>query len=326
MIGKVMTGKAFGGCIRYLLEKEKATILDSDGIRTDSTKSIIYDFNIQRKLNPNLGMAVGHIALSWSLQDKDKLSPELMAERAKEYLDKMKITNTQYLIVQHQDRQHPHIHVVYNRVNSEGKTISDQFQKKRNVNVCKELTLKHGYYFAAGKENVNRQQLKGADQVKYQLYDTITKNVRYANSWSALEKILGPFGITIRYKYKSGTNDIQGVSFSKNGMVFKGSQIDRSLSYGRINQQIAMNQQPGVGINPMGKQPEFEQGAYEEIYVPIYTENREREIHIDWGGALDEFLKPVPGRQQDNDDSRRKKKYVEEGEPRWVKTYKPRRR
>jgi hypothetical protein len=322
MIGKVMTGKAFGGCIRYLLEKEKATILDADGIRTENTKSIIYDFNMQRKLNPDLGKAVGHIALSWSLNDKEKLSPELMVERAKEYLEKMKIHGTQYLIVQHQDRQHPHIHIVYNRVNNEGKTISDQFQKQRNGKVCKELTLKHGYYLAGGKENVNRQQLKGADQVKYQLYDAIGKSVNQAKTWTLLETMLSKQGIQIIYKYKGGTQEIQGVSFRKDDVVFKGSQIDRSLSYGGINQQIAMNQQ--ASISPITQQTKFEQDFYWEFHEPAPNDqSRSRMDDLLWALSHPPSTGQVGNLQYL---PKKRKEFDEDGTPKWKKTYKRRRR
>lgn len=80
MIGKVKIGKSFGGCIRYNLEREQAIILYANGIRTDSIGHIIDDFNMQRKMNPELGQAVGHIVLSWSANDKDKLTPAIMAE------------------------------------------------------------------------------------------------------------------------------------------------------------------------------------------------------------------------------------------------------
>ncbi|HXI01446.1 MAG TPA: hypothetical protein VNI52_14350 [Sphingobacteriaceae bacterium] len=60
----------------------------------------IQDFNMQRKMNPGLGQAVGHIVLSWIASDKEKLSPEAMARHAKEYLQKMKIADTQFLVVQ----------------------------------------------------------------------------------------------------------------------------------------------------------------------------------------------------------------------------------
>ncbi|HEX8377128.1 MAG TPA: relaxase/mobilization nuclease domain-containing protein [Pedobacter sp.] len=241
MIGKVKTGKSFAGCIRYNLEREEATILHAEGIRTDSIPHIINDFNMQRKMNPELGQAVGHIVLSWSLQDKEKLSPDAMTDNAKEYLQKMKIADTQFLVVQHHDREHPHIHIVYNRVNNEAKTISDQYQRKRNAEVCKQLTLKHGYHMGQGKAQVNRPRLTGADKIKYQIYDTIKENLAQATTWSELESLLNRQGIELHYKYKGGTTEVQGISFSKDGLKLKGSEIDRSLSYGKLNQLLANN-------------------------------------------------------------------------------------
>jgi len=243
MIGKVMTGRSFGGVVRYNLQKEDAVLLAARGIRTDSIQSMTDDFNLQRKINKELGKAVGHIALSWSLHDKDKLTPEVMVERAKEYMQLMDIKNTQYLIVKHNDKEHPHLHIIYNRVNDNGKTISDRFQKQRNSKVAKELTLQYGYYLAENKTSVNREQLKGADSLKYELYDTISKEVMHARNWQQLEAWLKRKDINIIYKYKNGSNEIQGISFSKDGIQFKGSQLDRSLSYGNINKQLTGNSQ-----------------------------------------------------------------------------------
>ena len=69
MIGKAITGRSFGGCIRYVLQKQDALILEAAGARIQETSQTINDFNLQRKYNPNLGQAVGHIALSWSIND-----------------------------------------------------------------------------------------------------------------------------------------------------------------------------------------------------------------------------------------------------------------
>ncbi|MEB0280333.1 relaxase/mobilization nuclease domain-containing protein, partial [Mucilaginibacter sp. 5C4] len=118
MIGKVITGRSFGGCIRYVVQKHDAVVLDAAGVRMQQVNQIINDFNLQRKYNPNLGKAVGHIALSWSVNDAAKLNDEVMVNLAKEYLQKMKIQDTQYLIVKHKDKDHPHIHIVYNRVSN----------------------------------------------------------------------------------------------------------------------------------------------------------------------------------------------------------------
>lgn len=243
MIGKVITGRSFAGCIAYNLQRKEASILDASGVRITSINDITNDFNFQRKLNPNLGQAVGHIVLSWSAEDKAKLNDMIMVERAKEYMYKMKIRNTQYLIVQHTDRQHPHLHLVYNRVGNDGRTITDRYQKMVNAKVCKEITLKYGYHLAEGKAQVNRQRLKGSDQIKYEMYDAIKATTKIAQSWQQLEAILHKQGIKIHYKHLSGTNTIQGISFSKSIAKFKGSEIDRSLSYGKLNQLIELNKQ-----------------------------------------------------------------------------------
>ena len=49
MIGKIVTGKSFGGAVEYVLKKEKARLLESDGVDTESIRTIIDDFNFQRK-------------------------------------------------------------------------------------------------------------------------------------------------------------------------------------------------------------------------------------------------------------------------------------
>jgi hypothetical protein len=242
MIGKVITGKSFEGCVRYVIHKQDAVILDAAGVRVQQVNQTIDDFNLQRKFNPNLGKAVGHIALSWSVNDTAKLNDEVMVRLAKEYLQKMKIQDTQYLIVKHKDKENPHIHIVYNRVNNNGKTISDNFQKQKNVQVAKELTLKYGFYFSPGKGEVNRKQLKGEDRVKYQLFDTIKSASKKVKNVNELIQLLAKQGIQTHLKYKSGTNEIQGISFSKGEYKFKGSEIDRSLSYSKLIQTIEQNQ------------------------------------------------------------------------------------
>jgi hypothetical protein len=45
---------------------------------------------------------------------------------------------------------------------------------------------------------------------------------------------------------KGGTTDVQGVSFGKGELHLKGSQIDRSLSYGNITRRLGLNRQQGI--------------------------------------------------------------------------------
>jgi hypothetical protein len=239
-MGKIpKSGKSFKGCVEYCMLKKDAVVLDATGLRTGEVKHTIADFNMQRKMRPGLGQAVGHIAINWSPEDSPKLTDELMISIAKEYLKKMKISDTQVLMVRHHDTNHPHLHIVFNRVNNEGKTISDANQRWSNVKVSKALTLKYGFHMAEGKDRVNRQRLKGADKAKYQIHDQIKAILPKVKSMDDLQKQLAMQGIKMLYKYKSGTQEVQGISFSKGEHQFKGSEIDRSLSYGKISKTIS---------------------------------------------------------------------------------------
>jgi len=102
--------------------------------------------------------------------------------------------------------------------------------------------MKHGFYFSPGKERVNRQQLKGEDKIKYELYDAIKSASKKVKNTDELKRVLAKQGIGMLYKYKSGTNEIQGISFSKGEYKFKGSEIDRSLSYAKLRQGIEQQQ------------------------------------------------------------------------------------
>jgi hypothetical protein len=243
MIGKPITGRSFGGCVRYIVDKPEAKILFAEGVRMQNATTLTNDFNLQRKMRPELGKAVGHLVLSWSKEDLPKLTDSVMLEHAKEYMRKMGIRDTQYVVVRHHDRLHPHLHVVYNRVDNKGATITDKNNYARNIKACRELTLKYGYHWGKGKEQVNRQALNGREKIRYELYDAIKAAMKTSKNWKGLEKQLAKQGIGIAYKFKSGTKEVQGISFEKGGLKIKGSAIDRSLSFSRLGAQLNRNQQ-----------------------------------------------------------------------------------
>lgn len=243
MIGKPITGRSFGGCVRYVVDKQDAKIITAEGVRVQNAKTITHDFNLQRKMRPELGKAVGHLVLSWSKEDLFKLSDGIMVERAKEYMGKVGIRNTQFVVVRHHDREHPHLHVIYNRVDNNGNTITDKNNFAKNVKACKEITLKHGYHIGESKEQVNRQALKGKEKIRYGLFDAIKAALKQSGDWKQLEANLQKQGIGIAYKYRGGSNEVQGISFEKGDIKMKGSAIDRSLSYARIDTQLNRNLQ-----------------------------------------------------------------------------------
>ena len=242
MIGKVISGSSFSGTVGYVM-KEESRILEAEGVMPPEVKDMAQDFKDQTLLNPRLKNNVGHISLSFSSKDAPRMTDALMTQIAKEYMQKMGITDTQYLLVRHLDQPHPHCHLVCNRVGNNGQTISDKNIKIRNAKVCRELTEKYGLYLAPGKDDVRREQLREPDKTRYEIYDAIKGCLPKCKSWNELEGKLKEQGIGVRYKYCGNTDRKQGVLFSKNGFEFSGSKIDRTFSFTKLDNRFNHIQQ-----------------------------------------------------------------------------------
>ena len=242
MIGKVISGSSFSGTVGYVM-KEESRILEAEGVMPPEVKDMAQDFKDQTLLNPRLKNNVGHISLSFSSKDAPRMTDALMTQIAKEYMQKMGITDTQYLLVRHLDQPHPHCHLVYNRVGNNGQTISDKNIKIRNAKVCRELTEKYGLYLASGKDDVRRERLREPDKTKYEIYDAIKGSLPKCKNWNELEGKLKEQGISVRYKYCGSTDRKQGVLFSKNGFEFSGSKIDRAFNFTKLDNRFNHSQQ-----------------------------------------------------------------------------------
>ena len=242
MTAKIVKGTSFSGAVGYMLsKKEKAEILKAEGVRMEPKELTVKSFELQASMHPNVKKPVWHISLNFSEQDKHKLTNNKMVEIAEAYMQKMNIKNTQYLIVRHHDRQHPHIHLCINRIDNDGKLISDKNEKYRSTAVCKELTKTHGLYFASGKENVNRERLIGNDKTKYEIYDALKRAIPKCKTWKELEKQLKKDGITFQFKTAGSTDKIQGIIFEKDGLRMSGSKVDRECSFSKIDREIKDN-------------------------------------------------------------------------------------
>ena len=242
MIAKIMKGSGFKGVINYILDPKKGTeLIDSSGVRTDSISHIVQSFIDQIELNPRVSKVVGHISLSFSAQDASRLSNEFMVQVAREYMEKMGIKDTQYIIGRHFDKDHPHVHIAFNRIDNHGKTISDKNDRFRSEKICKELTTKYDLYFASGKEKIKEHRLKEPDKTKYEIYQALREKIPKSRNWKSLLAHLRNEGIDVRFKYKGNTQEVQGIIFEKNGYHFNGSKVDRSCSYSKIDFALQQN-------------------------------------------------------------------------------------
>ena len=243
MIAKIIKGTNFSGVVNYMLSKREGQVkvLQANGVRSSLPNDIAHDFNLQASMRPNVHKPVCHTILSFSAHDSDRLTDAIMVKIANEYLHEMGYSDTQSLIVRHSDRQHPHLHICINRIDNDGKTISDRNEKYRSTKICRELTERCGLTLGEGKKAVNRHRLRGEDKLRYEIFDGIKAVLPKSNNWKDFVADLERQGIATRFKTKGYTNIVQGIIFEKDGCSFSGSKIDRSCSFSRLNAEIERN-------------------------------------------------------------------------------------
>ena len=243
MIAKIIKGTNFSGVVNYMLSKreDEAKVLQAIGVHSSLPNDIAHDFNLQASMRPSVQKPVCHTILSFSAHDSERLTDATMVKIANEYLHEMGYGDTQNLIVRHSDCQHPHLHICINRIGNDGKTISDRNEKYRSTKICRELTERYGLTLGEGKKAINRQQLRGEDKLRYEIFDAIKAVLPQSNNWKDFVAGLNKQGITTRFKTKGNTDVVQGIIFKKNGCSFSGSKIDRSCSFSRIHAEIARN-------------------------------------------------------------------------------------
>lgn len=242
MIGKQTKGTSFGGCVSYVLKEEKSKLLEAVGVE-GTPEQMTEQFELQSLLNDKVKNIVGHTSLNFSPEDSERLKydDELMLQIAHDYMKLMGIENTQYIIARHIDREHPHCHIVFNRVDNDGKTISDKNDFRRNEKVCKMLTAKYRLHFANGKDHIKEKRLRLYDKAKHEIYKALKEELPNAHCWDDLKDALADRDIDMNFKVSRTTREIQGVKFEYNGFSFSGSKVSREFSYLNIGNRLEEN-------------------------------------------------------------------------------------
>ena len=242
MIAKILAKGAAAAIVGYVMrefhDKEQYTddtwrVIDSDGILGNDYRRIVDSFDIGASLNKRISKPIGHIAVSFDKADLLRFTDEFMVQLAKEYMERMGIRDTQYLIVRHLETGSPHFHIVYNRVNLHGKAIdeSNNFDKSRDA--TKAIKLKYGLTFSPKKKLYEDAIAEMKPRIQAAMY--------LCKSWDEFRRRLASAGITVEFYNDRDTGKPQGVRFSDGEFTFNGSKIDRAFSYMRLDKFFSKN-------------------------------------------------------------------------------------
>ena len=254
MISKVVTGNTFHGACGYVCQDQRrAVVVKAEGVRDYDWKLMAADFERQHAMRPGLSKAVFHGIISF--YPGEKIDDKMMGKIAEEYLEKMGIKDTQFAVVKHIDKAHPHFHIIANLVDNKGKAIKDNWIGLKGKKIAQELTLKYGLKEALSKDLslTHMEALNGKDMKRYAIYQAITEKLPECRSLDELKNKLQEVGIETLYKYKGRTTELQGISFKIGDYKYKGSEVDRKFSVGNL--QKTLSQQASIEIKQISQKP-----------------------------------------------------------------------
>ncbi|OQP47949.1 relaxase/mobilization nuclease domain-containing protein [Niastella populi] len=243
MIGKVIVGKSFLGCIEYCLEDKQSLSaaqrlqhVDNNGLQhVNRAEVLCYNqcfgnaaelaaqFNEVRRLNSRVQKPVLHLSIS--LAGGETLSKNQLIEIAEAVTAEFKVDRNQYVCVMHKDTKHPHLHLVANRVGYDGKVASDSNSYLRMANLCRKLELKYNLKqvlnprpFQTEKERLLPRQNARMNQLKTHIHNSLQQVQNY-DQFEQKMKSLG-------YQVLRG----RGIAFIDDKKVkIKGSEVGYSL-------------------------------------------------------------------------------------------------
>jgi len=249
MIGKISTGKSFRGCLNYLhegrlqqskalqeieQEKKQAQVICYNQC-FGNKKELIQQFNEVRHLNPKLSKPVLHASLSFA--HSDQLSNQDKIDIGKQMAKDFGFENNQYVVIEHSDRQHQHLHIVANRVGYDAKTVSDSNNYKRMANFCRTMERKHQLeQVLSPRKFLSKEErmLPRQDIRKEALKEAVAKFLKQSTTMKEFQNKITAKG----YEVELG----RGIAFTDAQAVrFKGSQVGYPLL--KIEKQLAQNRQ-----------------------------------------------------------------------------------
>lgn len=254
MTANMIKGKGFRGALRYNLEKvakNVAKVLDHSFVEV-SEKSILKEVQMVKVLRPNLQKFFYHTSINFP--PTEDLSNATMIQIGQEYLRDSGFTQHQYIMFRHHDANHPHLHILVNRIGYDGKVLSDSNDFTRCEEILRRLEKKYNLAEvvssrqarerAVTKNEMEMMKRTNEPSVKMWLQTTIKKALEDNPGMTTQEFIstLESKGINLLFNQAS-TGYVSGVSYGYEGFLVTGSKLGNDFKWTTIKNKIDYEQE-----------------------------------------------------------------------------------
>ena len=99
------------------------------------------EVKMMRMLRPNLQKYFYHTSINFP--PSENITNALMKQIGLDYLNANGFNQHQYMMFRHHDADHPHLHILVNRIGFDGTVVSDSNDYARSEKVLRELEKKY---------------------------------------------------------------------------------------------------------------------------------------------------------------------------------------
>ncbi|GAB3512241.1 conjugal transfer protein MobB [Spirosoma knui] len=290
MVIRILTGKDVAGAVRY--NEQKVEQQQADRIHVANYPDVSATITSARfrldllqqlnRLNPAVQKPCVHLAVAF--HPLEKFTPERLREIGNEVMTGAGYGRQPYLMYQHHDTAHPHIHIVTVNVDAKGNRIDDAFIKNRLQQLRRNLEVKHGL-IQAEEPVKRRKQNRVGEGVANRQRSTITLSDRIRHmlesytfgSIDSLKLCLGSQGI--RMKTQAGRSGM-GITFQaqddagKQSRPIRASALDSGFTHRHLSERLtAQSSQHKAGCAVLEAVMKSQLGAFKSL-----TENHYKQI------------------------------------------------
>jgi hypothetical protein len=213
---------------------ERARLLCTNLIDGDISE-IAKQFEEVAKQQPGIKEPVHKVSIN--IKPGEHLDTHQWLEVGKSYLKEMGYEDSPFLIAQHREKDHEHIHLLTSRVDFNGEVVSDVFEQRRARKWANKIEEKYGLIKTpekAEEKGLSRIEIEqsmktGKIPPKLVLQETIKKTLEsYQETPDFIEALHNQnISIAVRQKEK----EIIGISFGYDGRAFKGSDLGTKFTW-----------------------------------------------------------------------------------------------
>jgi hypothetical protein len=163
-------------------------------------------------------------------------------------------TQHQYIMFRHYDADHPHLHILVNRIGYDGKVLSDSNDFARGEKVIRELEKRYKLTQVASSQQAKQraatkdewEMMKRTKTPSHKMkLQTIIKDALSTKdklTCSEFMQALQARGVEARFNIAS-TGYVSGISYSYKGMIMTGSKLGNDFKWTSIKNRIDYEQE-----------------------------------------------------------------------------------